>query len=74
MAERTLRLVFTHMDGDNKRVNFNVLRADDTKSGSVIRAAMDVIVAQKDIFNLEIGNRHSAFFITPQQLDEVNLS
>ena len=74
MAERTLRLIFENAENPTKNVTISVPRSDDTKSGSVIRAAMDVIYANNDIFSLEIGQPKAAAFVTPLSLTHVDIS
>ena len=73
MAERTLRLIFENSENDKKTVTISVPLADDTKTGANIKAAMDVIYGNKEIFSLDIGPVKAAAFVTPQQLDYVEL-
>jgi len=73
MAERTLRLIFENAQDPNKKVNLSVPLADDTKTGVEIKAAMDIIYANKGIFNLDIGDIKAAAFVTPMSLTPVDI-
>ena len=74
MAERTLRLIFENSQDEKKTVTISVPLADDTKSAAAIKSAMQAIYNNKGIFGLDIGDIKAAAFVTPQQLDHVDLS
>ena len=72
MAERTLRLIFENSNTPSKTVTISVPLADDTKNGADVKAAMDAIYANRNIFNLDLGAVKSAAFVTPLHLDYVD--
>ena len=74
MAERTLRLIFENSQVPDKTVTITVPLADDTKSPESIKDAMDVIRANRGIFTLDIGDPKAAAFVTPMQLDWVDIA
>ena len=74
MAEKTLRLVFENALDTKKNVTISVSQSDDTKSASDIRSAMNIVYANREIFNLDIGEPKSAAFITPQSLAQIDIN
>lgn len=73
MAERRLRLTFENALDPMKEVHLSIPRADDTKSGAIVKAAMEAISDNYEMWTLDIGAAKKAAFVTPAIYDAVNL-
>ena len=73
MAEKTLRLIFENASNDTKSVTISVPLCDETKSGASIKGAMDIVHANKSIFDLDMGLPKAAAFVTPMVLTYVDI-
>lgn len=74
MAEKTLRLIFADSSRIGKEVVINIPKCDDTLTGIMIKAAMDTICDNKEVFALDIGDPKAAKFITPVSYTNVALA
>lgn len=73
MAERALRLIYDDSVRAGKTVMIRIPKCDDTVDGGVVRAAMNAIYDNKEVFDLDIGAVKRAEFVTPMELTPVNI-
>lgn len=73
MAEKTLRMIFENAAVPGKEVVISIPKCDDTKTGATIKAAMQTIYDNKEVFAIDVGNLKAAKFVTPMSLTDVTL-